>query len=497
MARDKLIEKLISLFNQRRLILLGSLVVLVGVYLFLALQNIGAPFVHISEDTNGTNGVAAWNLVRLGVGELKLGLRTRWISEASDAFGKFYTHHPVGFIVPTLFLYKFFGVSEATTRLGPLIMIGLALAFFYLALEKIFKNYILAFISTLVLVILPGFIYYGKHLDMQAPSLALMLVSFSLFVFHHTAKRKLYFYLFLVSVFVGGFVGWFYYFMPASLWLFIAFFREGKGIMERKKYLVFIPILLGAALAGNLWHMYILNGATAFEGLRKSFLLRSSSISLTAWLSRIWWIVGQNITYPFFITGGLGFAYWLSRFKKWGSLALFAPLFIAPLLLLLVFRQWSTHPFGLIFFLPFFGVFSAVFLHALSKQAGSLGLIGAAVLFLVGARYSYLSLNSFYNENLIFSPKDVTALKELSSQVEDNQVCIGGNNLGLDYGGIIDWYLQKSASYPPACYEQDNTIGLVFNPILGEYYQEKARVFEENGFKLAGCIDVFCVMTKQ
>lgn len=82
------------------------------------------------------HGVALMNLNRLGYDTLKLELQPKWLSYASPEkiSGKFYTNHPIGFFIPTLIAYKIFGVSEATTRLGPLVLTLIAIICLYFAL---------------------------------------------------------------------------------------------------------------------------------------------------------------------------------------------------------------------------------------------------------------------------------------------------------------------------------------------------------------------------
>ena len=99
------------------------------VYLFLAIQNINTPFIHVSEDTNGSNGMAGYNWAKYGLIQLKGGLYVSWLSEQTFSDDKlvFYADHPMGFLIPTWMAYKFLGAHEWTTRLGPLVLMILAL----------------------------------------------------------------------------------------------------------------------------------------------------------------------------------------------------------------------------------------------------------------------------------------------------------------------------------------------------------------------------------
>ena len=158
--------------------------------------------------------------------------------------GNFYTNHPDGFIFPTVALYAIFGVSEATTRLGPVLMMLLALGLFAYALRKIFKNNFKAWLSTLILAILPGFIFYGETLEISSAALAAALACFSLFVLCFPEQKKVNLFFFYFSIFIGGLFGWFFYLMALLLWLYLLFSRMPGKI----KPLIFMPIAALAAI---------------------------------------------------------------------------------------------------------------------------------------------------------------------------------------------------------------------------------------------------------
>lgn len=473
------------------------LAIALGIYIFLAAQNIDAPFIRVSEDTNGSNGIGALNWAKFGAANLKFGLYPSWLDDAKDAqIGSFYANHPVGFLFPTYLTYKLFGASETTTRLGPLALTVIALAVFYFAVMRVFDSAPSAFFGILAFAALPGAVYYGKHLDMQPPALAMMLVTFSLFVFYYTTRKNAYFYALLASVFVGGLVAWFYYFMPIGILLFLLTRRAGN-IPRRIHILALTPFLLVSAFVLNLYHFYILNGPSFAETLRGAFFNRTSGQPFFFWLSSIWSRFELNFTVYFVTLALLGLFILLAEYRKHPNLALLFPLFAAPVLNLLVFRQWSTHPFGPIFFLPAAAVAAAILFHKFMRWRFLEGAAIALIILAVGFYFSWQKLDFFYNKFLILGPKDVGMLKEIKPQIGSEELCEGGNQFGLGYSGIIQWYLEKKTLYAPTCFEKNPKIGLVFHPGIGKFYEDEANTFLSNAFRLIDCADALCVMRIQ
>jgi len=94
-----------------------SFVILLIIYTCAILYNINSHFIHVTEDTSGQNGIAALNLNKYGFFNLKFGFFISFIRDLKNT-GPSYAHHPTLFLLPTALVYKLFGASEATTRLG-------------------------------------------------------------------------------------------------------------------------------------------------------------------------------------------------------------------------------------------------------------------------------------------------------------------------------------------------------------------------------------------
>jgi hypothetical protein len=473
------------------------------IYLFLAIQNINTPFIHVSEDTNGSNGMAGYNWAKYGLVQLKGGLYVSWLSEQTFSDDKlvFYADHPMGFLIPTWMAYKIFGAHEWTTRLGPLVLMILALGFLFFALEKIFKNPITAFFCLLGIVLLPGAVYYGKHLDMSPPSLAMAMISFSLFIFyfyHQTKKDAI---AFFISILLGCLTAWHFYFMPFSIWLFLLFTKKGKGLKGRRLFIYLLPVIVVITFVFNVLQVSFLAGGQGLAVLKSSFLNRSgaSSFLYGEWYQTIFSRWELNFTWWFLVLafGGLIYLIFLPKFKNQRDLLL--PLGLMPLFVLIVFQQWSTHPFGPIYFIPAVGILSGLLLWGMIENWKLWGILSAGVLLALGIYFSLSRLSFFYNNFLILQPQDIELLKQSKASVIQGRLCVGANQWGLYYGGIISWYWERELEYSPQCLESTSSplaFALVFRG-PSEFYEQEALKFMSRGLVLnpSQCSPDWCLMT--
>jgi hypothetical protein len=332
----------------------------------------------------------------------------------------------------------------------------------------------------------------------------LSLITFSLFIFYYFEKnprrQKIYFWLFWLSVVYGCLSVWFYYFMPAALWLFILFTKEGKLTPKRKFILYFMPILVLAMFALVLGQLYSLNGLSALIGLKSQFFNRSSGIPFDAWINRISWISVLNFNVLFLIGAFGGLALLLFKIKKNNNI-FYLPVLLSPLFVLLVFREWSTHPFGTIDFLPAVALLNGLLLFAVIKDFNLklFGYIVAVAFLAVGFYFSRQELNFFYNQFLILGPKDIPLIQQLKPQIGNDELCLGQSESGISLNSNIEWYLQKQILSSPSCFSQNPKFGIIFRPVSqsDSFAINEIETFQKNGFnKLVGCGDFWCAITK-
>ncbi len=477
--------------------------ILITIYLIFTSLNLNKPFINVTSDTNGENGLAVLNLLNIGVFDLKFGKYVGgYLKKESFNFEKakenheFYAHHPMFYLYPAYFLYKIFGISETTTRGGPMIMFILGIIFFFLALNKIFNNFWLPFLITLIFIILPGTVYYGTTFELAVFSLPNALITFSLFVFYYFERKNIYLYLLIISIFWGGLMGWFYFFMPVSIWFYLLFDKNTYFKNEKKKLLIILPLVSLFVFALNIFHFYLLNGNYVFKDLLYAFSYRAQRLPLQFWIRDIYKRMELNFNLLFLWLFILGiYIYFSFYFKKYKILF---PLILMPILNTLVFYQWSTHPFGVIFFLPAVALGVGFLILTIIERFKSYGILIGLIILVFGFYLSYQKLDFFVNKFLILGEKDVQLLKELKDQIKDNEICLGQNQMGLYYGGIAMWYLRKNILFSPDCLESKKTrLAIVFNPQLGEFYQNEINPFLNKGFKPVGCADLWCILIKQ
>ena len=485
------------LYKDRRQFWFGLAALLViGLYIFMAWQKINIPFTQVTDDTSGLNGVAAENLNNYGWFNLRFGFYDQ-LNNVKVA----YTHHPQFFLLPTAIFYKLFGISETTTRLGLLSLMILALLFFNAALRKLTKDNLLNFLIILSLVILPGGIYYGRGFELSVFALPTALFTFSAFIFYlygRPERRKIYGFYFWLSVIIGGLFTWFYYFFAGALWLLLLVPAIGKTCFKRRRWLIFIPLVLGLLFLANLWHFYILDGASALSNLREAYGVRTSMAqSFTSWIQVIKGRLVLNFTWPMINAAALGlfwFIFDLFKKKIKIDLAWLLLFLIAPLVVAYKMYQWITHPFGVLMFWPAIGIFSGYLFYKLINKSRNIGIILTIVIIAGAGYYSVKNLDYFYNDFKILGSKDIELLKEYKDQIKTGEICLGENQAGIGYNGIVEWYLQKSrGTIDGGC-----TKLLMFRAGLSqEYFDYLAETYGNAGFKnVIKCAEFWCLVSK-
>jgi len=311
------------------------LFLILSVFFLLAFQNLKMPFINVTSDTNGENGLASINWVNVGPLSLKFGkyIKGYLIKEDFD-FEQiknkgFYINHPVFFLLPTFLLYKIFGISEFTTRLSPFLMTSFAIILFYFALRKVFKNNIYPFLISILFVLLPGTVYYGTTNELAVFNLPNALITFSLFVFFYFTKRNFYLWALMLSVIWGGLVGWFYFFIPIAIWFFLLFDQNHNFQREKKKLLILIPVFCALVFLINISHIGILQGKIGIETLKSAFFARAQRLPFGPWFQVFYQRMELNFN-PFFLwlfIFGM-FIFFLVYLKSYKILT---PLFLMPL----------------------------------------------------------------------------------------------------------------------------------------------------------------------
>lgn len=443
----------------------------VALYILLSLYKIKAPFIYAGLDVNVWNGLAASNWLRFGALRLMFGNYPSQLASAASAFGHFYTHHPPYYLFFPYLFYALFGVSEWTTRAGIVAFMAVSLLVFGYALKQFFKSTHFAVLTVLILAMLPGVVFYGQTLELSIFSIPASILTYSFYLLYRASGKKRHLSYFLISILFGGLMGWFYFFMPISIWLFI-FVRKDADIY-RKKLLYAIPLLLACATALTLINFYIING-NIFSDLLSVFMFRSARIPIGIWLKRVFYFTELHCTWLFLCTSFAGFIVLLQlrateAFKE--RYVFLIPLIFSPLFMAGILTQWFTHPFGAVFLCLPVAVLSAFLFTIIINKLKFVGVCLTAIMLCCGLALSWQHLQFYFSRFRLVGERDALLLQTLRPQLNDNELCVDlsfNDPVGLvgDITPVLTWYFVKQYVEYPQCLQAGQDVKVL---LLSEY----------------------------
>lgn len=495
-----MLKEKISKDNYRPLLFFGGVAVLSYLIIILASLNINAPFNHATGDENGEYGVAAINLANNGAWKMKFGIDVGSFTTNPQP-GEFYTHHPAGFIWPTVWAYKLFGVSEKTTRLGPLLWLLVGFWFFAFGLKNMFFPKIIPpLIILAIFSLLPGVIFYGETLELSIFSLPAALISWALLVAWAEREKKLYQAAFFVSLFIGGLIGWFFYLGAVSLLITVLAIKK---IKNKLRIIALSTLILMSTALINLGHFYWLNG-NIFNNLTDSLRIRSTlSSPFSLWLARMVDMARMNFSDFFLVLAILGLIVLIIQEIKTRKYTWFLAFIILPLLIFFLLPQWSGHPFAVIFLAPLIAVAIGVGLDFCRQKINYLtgekftSLIIILLILAGGLIASLKNIDFFFQKFVILRPADIELIKAAGQEASgDDYLCLGRNNFGISFKGIIQWNLKKNISISPDCLSASVSRAIIFHPRLGDFYAAEEQNFLALGLKNKFCSGWLCWLEK-
>lgn len=486
--------------SNKKIIIFFLVVLILFVSIFLSGKNITDPFIRFNEDNNALYGIAAYNWSNFGFLELKMGMATSWMNGLNEKIN-YYTHHPSLFLLPTALIYKFFGFSEFTTRISPIIFSLLSIIIFFLLVLEVYKKYFLALVSSFILATLPAMTFYGKMLDQEIFIFFFALLAFYLFFkIKNNPGKKLFVYLIFPTILIGNFIGWHFYFISIIIWLLIL---VDKNYPKRKLFIVLIPLISLFSLFLIIYHFYILGGEQAILDLKRAFFNRTSDINILSkpWLNRMYFLFKLNFTLPIILLGLGWLVYFFLKPFKNGKINLGYILLLFPLLVTFIFGQWVTHPYGPFYFAAFFSFAAGEILYfgynqlvkISKKKIFSFSLI---IFLLIIQFYSGLNGLKFFDEKLILSKKSIELLKEVKNDFNPKSICQGRDPTGIGYNSIFSFYLKmKVKIIPPSqCLEEKTDFAIIFRPQFGKSFKKEAQLFTENGYQYIKCKGEICLL---
>lgn len=346
----------------------------IGIFLFILSvsligQNLDKPFWG-EHDWNGVRyGNIARNYLRYGLFETKLGQ-----VENSGYVGKeefeYYTHYPPLLPLSIAFSYRFFGISEWSTRLVPLIFTSLSIVLIFLIGSKLWDLRIGVMASALALAT-PMVLYFGKNASHESLTLFLIMLSFFGYLqFFRTAKLRFKI-LFILGLILSEATVWAGYLLVPAITVVSVLRRDWiwvKAIIPYWFLSAFIFLI-------HLGHVHILTGTISGGDLFGSFLLRSGisqsiqpeGFNFINYLNtlRLWFSTLFTLTLVILAIG-----WFVARFRgiqdqDWPILTLG----MVGLIYILVFsNSVFIHNYLIIYFLPFLALSAALTIDMALKK---------------------------------------------------------------------------------------------------------------------------------
>lgn len=453
--------------------------------------SLNRPFTGANEDDNALYGLGALNLAKFGFINLKLGMVPKYVDSLDQLGSDYYTHHPQLFILPTAFLFKLFGASDAMTRLSSMIFALFSLVAFYLTIYLYYDSRRLALFSSLVYALLPGLVHYNSSLSEKVFVIVFfnfLLAAFFLFRRYPTRLLK---HLVLAVVVIGGFMGWHFYFAVAALWFYVFLNKETS---DRRFFLFALPFASALTFSANFLHFYLLRGSEFIE-IFEAFGLRSSGVPPILFLRRYGLWLSANFTWPVFLVGTGFLIYCIYRSALSRKFELPLIYLVMPLMVLLVFREWSTHAFGPIYWAPFLAFSVGYLLNKLiTPDDRRLIIIGLA---LAVAFISFVPGNmALFRSPSMVTGTDVRLLMDMAKKLPlDTRIAMGRDYSGKMYGQVVGWYLKRDiGNLDWRKQEVDYILG--FNPKLGLEYQRSMADMARDNYVNIGTSGYFVLLKR-
>ena len=215
--------------------------------------NLNKPFIGHHDFMGVFEGMKARNYLKYGFWQLKFGQITGNFN-GTVKYSSLDTHYLP--LLPVLISLSFviFGVVEWAERLIPALFSILGILAFLAVVERIWDRRI-ALISSIFYIFNPMFIYFGSLPAPDIPVLAMYLISFYFYLRWSLENKNWTFFLFCLSLFVGGLFSWTIVYIVPLLILHSAI----TGKLRLK--LVIPCVVVFMTLSLQLIHSYILTGS--------------------------------------------------------------------------------------------------------------------------------------------------------------------------------------------------------------------------------------------
>lgn len=369
-----------------------SAMFLVGTYL-------GKPFWG-DHDWNGARyGNIARNYLRYGLIETKLGqVENGGLASAPEFL--YYTHYQP--LLPLLIAvsYKFWGVSEASTRLIPLLATGGLAVVIYLISKSLFSTKAGIF-SAAAVIATPMLRYYGKNPVHEPLAVFFAALSFYGALLVKNNHRRGWFVLFAGLLF-ASLTNWAYVFLILGLTVFLFDKKYAKNLVRLWLLGIFMGIL-------HFLHTYILTGSFFGGDLIGALMLRTfidqstTHLGIISYILRIRLWASTLFTNTLLFTGAVSLIFLLNKGEKMLKKFMlgvfifsFYPVFFA--------NASFIHTYFIYYFILPLGILAGYLFHRITSKNKIL-----IILFIIIAGGIYME-RSAYIRQLNLGDNDATAI---------------------------------------------------------------------------------------
>ncbi len=427
------------------------------------------PFWGHHDFNNAFFGNIARNTLRYGVVVTRFGQVVNSGIVTPSEFS-YHTHHP-GLLITLLTLsYYFFGITEISTRLVPIILSVLTVLLLYVIVKKLYSPAVAA-LAAVFWIITPLYLYFGKMAVHEIPVLFFFLFSLWRYLAWNEGNSRRNFVWLIIGIILGCLSGWPGYYTPVSLLVY--HFLLHRKFEKKLVWLIIVP--LGLFLA-HVSQTFILSGSFTGGGFNSAFALRSSRPDFLAFLKLETTYILLYFTKPLVLISLAGLLLFFAKRTYQFPLML---LLFGSLHPLLFEEAANRHDYLIYYLLPFISVTAGFFISRMllkSRPAGAFFAVAVIALSVIqSSKYTATLLNGdrfkdgvvigrYIKENSAISDRVLLLLKKPNMEFEGwHTTFYSDRNISVIKGGVISSDEKLSAYDEIVTYLPNGSLTLIRN----------------------------------
>ncbi len=319
--------------------------------------NINKPFWGHHDWNSVVYSNIARNYIRYGYLATKFG-QVMNVDVASPGSFTFITHYPPLLPILISISFRIFGQTEAAAR-ATIVFFSLILVYFIYQLGKEIHSTLLGIFSTLLTILTPIFLYFGKLPVHDTVVPAVSIFGFWAYVKFVKEKKSTYYICLVVSLIIGGLINWSAFYLAVALSYHQLLINKN---LRDKKIFALIPLCV-IIFSINLIHIHLLGvkSGNAFSNLavRIDPYLTADLYGFTflKYIKQELLLIRVYYTLPIFLGSFFFFLWFIYSFMKKNltfAQTLLSALFVYGIIQIAVFEQLSfIHDYMIYYLLPY------------------------------------------------------------------------------------------------------------------------------------------------